>query len=361
MSKHAWGLFCATLLVGFPLSSPAADPTRVAPSDPSPLAATTELIERQFSPLEAFQIQQKLSSLGLKDAFQIDLPSERLLVRVPAKAAADGRYGLIVYLDSRSQARFDFEWNNVLDARGVVFVSPDNAGDDASALKRRVPLALHAVEYARRTYNLDPDRIYVAGVGGGSRVAQRLAFSFPDVFTGVIVNSGAAELGTQELPAPTPDSLRRLRTHSRLVFATAAHDQPAFSEQQRALKSLHAYCVPVARVLENGHTIAGHGSLSGRTLSDILDIFEAPRGAEERPQAGCEDAFRSGAASALGDIRRLDAGGHHDEALKGLVGFDHAYGRLYLDEDVAVAKKLNPGFFGATTAPASGASSSESH
>ncbi|MDB6164690.1 MAG: hypothetical protein JWL98_2122 [Xanthomonadaceae bacterium] len=349
----------AMLMTALPLLSLAGAPARITPSDPSPLATASELIERQFSPLEAFRLQEKVRSLGLKDAFHIDLAAERLLVRAPAKTPADGRYGLIVFLDSRKQTRFDFEWDNVLDSHGVIFVSPDNAGDDASALDRRIPLALDAVEYARRFYKLDPDRIYIAGVGGGSRIAERLAVSYPEVFTAAIMNSGAVEIGTQELPAPAQDSLTRLRTHSRLAFLSAFQDQPAFAEQRRALESLRKYCMPVAGVWENGHTIAGHPTIDGRLLSDILNIFEAPRGAKEQPQPGCEATFRGGALSALANIRQLDADGRRDEALKALVTFDHAYGRLFVDEEVALAKKLNPGFF-APTAP-SGSSSPGSH
>lgn len=343
MTARTVTLLAATLLVVSQAPAWAADPVRIVPVDPSPLATTRQLVDRQFSPLEAFQIQRKL---GTKDAGDVsDLSAERFLVRAPAKPAPDGRYGLMIFIDPRKQPRFDSDLNNVLDAHGVVFVSPENAGDDTSALDRRIPLALHAYEYARRTYNLDPERIYVAGAAGGSRIAQRLAFTYPDVFTGLIVNSGALELGTQGLPTPTSKSLQRLRAHSRLAFATSAHDQPAFSEQQRSLKSLRAYCVPIARVFDNGHTIAGHAVLTRVLVADVLRDFEAPSSEKQQSSPGCVDDLQRTAASELEHIKRLDAGGDHAGALAALVAFDHAYGHLLPDDEIALARQLNPGFF----------------
>ena len=360
VATHRLRIVCATL-AALPLLAFAGAPTRITPVAPSPLAAPTELVERQFGPLRAFQIQAKLSAMGLQDASPIKLADERLLVRAPDKPATDGRYGLLVYLDSRAHGQFDFKWSNVLDSHAVVFVSPDNAGDDAATFDRRIPLALAAYEYARRTYNLDPDRVYIAGDGGGSRVAQNLAMSFPDVFSGAIVNSGAVELGAQALPVPAQALLDRLRTHSRLVFATSSHDEPAFTEQRRTLKSLGTYCVPGTAVFENGHTLVGHAGINGLFLNDFLDSLGGPRSADTPGQAGCEDALRRDANSALANIRQLHASGRQDEALKSLVAFDSAYGRLFLQDEVALVKQINPGFFATPSAPAAHAAPATSH
>lgn len=355
-------LATAILMGASQLPARAADPVRITPTDPSPLATTVQLVERQFSPLEALQIERKLRTLGLNEAIDVgDLSTEKFLVRAPAKPASDGRYGLLVFIDPRKQARFDFEWNNVLDEHGVVFISPDNAGDDTRALERRIPLVLHAYEYARRTYDLDPDRVYVVGAEGGSRLAQRLAFAYPDIFSGAVVNSGAVELGTQVSPVPTNEFLQRLRAHSRFVFATGAKDQPAFSEQQRSLKSLRTYCIPVARVFENGYTLAGHAALNGRLLANILREFEAPRSEEQHPEPACVEELKHSATAELERIKRLDAGGDHAGALKALINFDHAYGRLLFDEDVALARQLNPKFFEEPMPSASGVPGAEAH
>jgi pimeloyl-ACP methyl ester carboxylesterase len=355
MTLRPASLLAATFLLLSHFPAHAADPVRVTPTDPSPLANTADVIERQFSPLEAYQLERKLRAMGMTNALDVnDLSAERLLVRAPDKPAPDGRYGLVIYLGSEKTALYDPEWNNVLDNHGVVFVSPDNAGDDTRALERRIPLALHAYEYARRTYNLDPARIYVAGNAGGSRLAERLAINYPDVFTGVVINSGAVVLGSQELPMPTADAMQRLRTQSRLMFATARWDQPAFSEQQQTLKSLAAYCIPVAHEFDNGHTVQGHAGITGRMLGDVFRELEAPRGATEVAPPGCEDTLQQTARAELERIRKLQTRGDQAGALKALVTFDHAYGRALFDEELALARELNPAFFDGPvgTAPA---------
>lgn len=345
------GLLFAALLTTTALPSQAAEPLHVTPDTRSPLATTASLVERQFSPLDGYQILRKMHAAGVTDTLDENLAHTPLLVRMPDKPAADGRYGLLVFLGSNKQARYEFEWSNALDAHGVIFVSPDNAGDEASILEQRMPLALHAYEYARSHYNLDPDRIYIAGAGSGARIAQRLALSYPDIFSGVIANVGAAELGT-EAPVPTPALLQRLRTHSSLLFATSRHDQPAFSEQQRTLKSLRAYCVANVRDFDNGHTVAGHAAITGVFMNDFLDAFSAPRSTDAQAQAACEQGVDRDAAAALGNIRRLRDAGRREEALKALAVFDHAYGHLLRDDELALARDLNPTFFDAPAPPA---------
>ncbi|HMB42519.1 MAG TPA: PHB depolymerase family esterase [Luteimonas sp.] len=361
MTARPAGLWGAMLLVVMPLLAWAGQPTRITPTAASPLATASELVERQFGPLRAFQIQAKLHTLGLEHTSRIKLADERMLVRVPDKTGANGRYGLLVFLDSRPQARYDVEWNNALDSHGLIFVSPDNAGDDAAAFDRRIPLALDAYEYARQTYQLDPDRIYIAGDAGGSLVAHSLAVSYPDVFSGAIVNAGALELGTPALPAPSPELLQRLRTHSRLVFAASSHDEPAFTQQRRTLKSLSAYCAPVGQVFENGHVITGHAVINGLFLNDFIHALDAPPRAGTTDQATCEANLARDARSSLATIRQLDAGGRHDEALKSLVAFDNAYGRLFLDDAVALVKQVNPAFFSTSAAPASDPAPAAAH
>ena len=52
-------------------------------------------------------------------------------------------------------------------------------------------LALDAVHNIKRTYNIDPNRIYVSGISGGGRVASMLAMHYPDVFSDGIFVVGA--------------------------------------------------------------------------------------------------------------------------------------------------------------------------
>jgi hypothetical protein len=43
------------------------------------------------------------------------------------------------------------------------------------------------------------------------------------------------------------------------------------------------------------------------------------------------------------------------------LAFDSAYGRLFLEDEVALVKQINPGFFATPSAPAAPAASAMSH
>ena len=51
-------------------------------------------------------------------------------------------------------------------------------------------------------FHADPDRVFVGGFSGGSRIAMRLALGYPDLFHGVLLNAGGDPLGNAEAGAP---------------------------------------------------------------------------------------------------------------------------------------------------------------
>jgi len=100
-------------------------------------------------------------------------------------------YALLVFVPPWPDARVPWggppSWNNTV----VIFVSAANSGNDASILDRREPLALLAAQNVMRRYPIDPERVYVGGFSGGSRVALRIALGYPDVFHGALLNAGS--------------------------------------------------------------------------------------------------------------------------------------------------------------------------
>ncbi|MEI9890323.1 MAG: hypothetical protein WDN45_06570 [Caulobacteraceae bacterium] len=58
-------------------------------------------------------------------------------------------------------------WTAVLERYGLIFVSPEKAGNKADILSRRMPLAVRAAEAMLRRGDIDPDRVWVAGFSGG--------------------------------------------------------------------------------------------------------------------------------------------------------------------------------------------------
>src|SRR5207302_4709848 len=143
-----------------------------------------ELIRRMLSPLAAAQIPAVQARMGLRLSEQpVDLAREKFVLYVPRRAPDRG-YGLLVFVPPSDDAALPPGWVPVLDQFGLILVRPVRSGNDQSAFGRRYPLAILAEYNVATRYRLDPDRIYIAGFSGGSRVALRLALAYPDVFRG---------------------------------------------------------------------------------------------------------------------------------------------------------------------------------
>jgi predicted esterase len=123
--------------------------------------------------------------------YGLDPVREKYLVRVPDSYAANVPYGLVVFIDADEVINdVPDGWASVLDARQLLFVSPENGGNDQDNNRRMGLAVLGALEMMKH-YRIDPSRVYVAGYSGGARMAGMLGFYQPDVFRGTIQNCGA--------------------------------------------------------------------------------------------------------------------------------------------------------------------------
>lgn len=104
----------------------------------------------------------------------------------------DGRepFGLIVYISSVDRScDLPVGWEKVLEARKLIFVSPQGAGNSEDSRKRE-GLAVMAAQQMMRHYSIDSGRVYAAGLSGGGRIASCLGFHQSDVFKGTIQSCG---------------------------------------------------------------------------------------------------------------------------------------------------------------------------
>jgi pimeloyl-ACP methyl ester carboxylesterase len=134
-----------------------------------------------------------------------------------------------------------------------------------------VPLALLAWENIRRQYRLDPDRVYVGGFSGGSRVALRIALTYPDVFRGALLEAGSDPIGEPPNSLPPADLFHRFQTSSRLVYLTGGQDAAHLQMDAASRQSLQYWCVfDVATVPMPwlGHELAEPAAL-GRALDAL--------------------------------------------------------------------------------------------
>jgi len=190
----------------------------------SPLSRNEELMRRMLPRAEAAALAEGLARQGKRLAEQPLDPAQELFVLHVPPAEPQGGYALLVFVPPWQQARIPRGWEEVLDRLGVIFVSAARSGNDEITLARREPLALIAAANVMARHHVDPARIFIAGFSGGSRVAERLALGYPDLFRGALLDAGSDRVGEGDLPLPPDDLLRRFQQDSRLVFVTGEND-----------------------------------------------------------------------------------------------------------------------------------------
>jgi hypothetical protein len=122
--------------------------------------------------------------------YQLDLSREKFFECIPIRCKIGHRCGLIVYTSPADDfSQLPSGWKQVLDRRSIIFVAAVNAGNEQPPMRRMGLAVLKALDMVRR-YNIDPKRIYAAGLSGGARIASDLAFHQNDLFSGTIQSCG---------------------------------------------------------------------------------------------------------------------------------------------------------------------------
>jgi predicted esterase len=110
-------------------------------------------------------------------------------VSAPTAAAEGEPHGLFVFISPRDQGNMPDNWQATLEKHRLIWVGPNEAGNQVSTLWR-VAVALESVDLATQRYTIDQDRIFISGHSGGARVASTVALFHPDRFAGGIYFAG---------------------------------------------------------------------------------------------------------------------------------------------------------------------------
>jgi pimeloyl-ACP methyl ester carboxylesterase len=200
----------------------------------------------------------------------LDLAAARFMIHAPPRPPAAG-YGVIVFIPPWDRAVLPSGWGDVLDRSGFVFVTAANSGNEASILGRRIPLALAGLAEVARRYPIDPRRVYIAGLSGGSRVAMRVALGYPDVFPGAILNAGSDLVGTPDAPLPPRELMLRLQSEARWILMTGDRDELNANKDLATEISLSGWCmtaVDAVRLSGKGHEILDADALA-RAIANL--------------------------------------------------------------------------------------------
>jgi hypothetical protein len=347
MNCRIWALTAACALgsVRLAAQSPSEAAAPVGPQSNvvftrySSLSSAAEIVRRMLSPLEARRVMQAASRSGKSLQGQpLDLAKERFSLYVPRKAPLQG-YALLVFVSPYEDARIPSDWTSVLDRLAMIFVTAARSGNSANVFDRREPLALLGAVNVLSRYVIDPQRIYVAGFSGGSRVAERLAIGYPELFRGGLLLAGSDPAGDARVPLPPADIFARFQESGRLVYSSGSRDDYHLAEDVVSRKSMPTWCVfDIA-----GGSIAGlgHELPNGALIERLLDELDAPRSPQPVKLAECRAQVDASLDAALRGVQDLARAGKVGKARDALAKLDARFGGLAAPRSVELAETLN--------------------
>lgn len=304
----------------------------------SPLAERPEFIRRAMTPTTAdrllrFQAESETHRLKLQG---IDLSKEKFDAYVPRHKPERG-YGVLVFVSPIKTWPVPRDWKRELDRLGLIYVAAQESGNAQAVYDRRMPLALHALEWARQTYTVDDQRFYISGFSGGGRVAQRLAFAYADVFSGALLIAGSDAFGDNGTVVPPREIMRTLQTRMRLVYATGSLDMVNKAHDESARQSMREFCV--TGLFKHIQSRQEHWIPNGRGFARALVDLDRPIVLPDDHHA-CREALDRRVKQALHQVEAAIAGADLDAAGEQLAELDSLYGGLAAPRSVELAREL---------------------
>ena len=307
------------------------------------IARASDVVARLLTPITAESFRRKEASSGkVLQSAMFDIGGERFRVYVPQTKPAGG-YGLLVFVPPWPQAALPEGWARVLDRYGIIFVSAERSSNIEKLLERRVPLALAGLENMKSAFNIDPERTFIGGFSGGSRVAMRIALAYPDKFDGVLLDAGSDPVGDIEAPVPAVPLMSAFQTRTRIAYITGADDETALSMDAASRTSMHYWCVDNIAVRNEygvGHDVAHPGTFDWA----IRFLIAAPKPDFAR-NAACRTARTAEAGAALAGVTAALDTGRRPEARRALLTADARYGGLIAPTSIELADRCSCGIF----------------
>ena len=166
--------------------------------------------------LSLAQILGEAQAAGLKAIQSPDQPVS-WEVFVPEAYNPARPPGLLVYISPIQSGRVPQDWERILEARNLIWVSANKSGNQVH-VQRRALYAVIAPTLIQADYQIDPERIYLTGMSGGGKMASMVAVDHAHIFKGAVYNCGV------EFWDAKPRRLEQVKAN-RYVFVTGEYDQ----------------------------------------------------------------------------------------------------------------------------------------
>ena len=322
------------------LTGPTGLQPEVVFGDYGPLSRNEMLASRILSPLNQARVFAQLTTgdKAMRDQ-PVDLTQEKFAVYVPAAPSPQTQtYGLMVFVSAFPQAVVPSRWIPILDQYNMIFVTAANSGNEANVLNRRIPLALLGAQNMIRRYPIDPDRIFIGGVSGGSRVALRIALSYADLFHGAFLNAGSDPIGDVQNPLPSDKVMREFQERARLAYVTGDQDETNLQKDGHSRESLREWCVTNLHTITMPHS--GHKFADAPAFRRAVEMLVEKTHPDAAQLSTCRARVDKELNDQLRQVEDLLAKHNRDEARSLLAKIDIRYGGLAAPRSVELAKQL---------------------
>jgi predicted esterase len=185
-------------------------------------------------------------------------------VYVPEAYSADSPPGIVVYVSPSQSGSQPPGWSGVMDEHNLIWISANYSGNRVLAPRRALTaiLALYAIQ---REYALDEERVYVAGLSGGGKMASIIATDYARTFDGGFFICGVEPWETDE-----PQELEAIRSN-RYVFLAGERDQALKPTKHVYRQYRKAGVSDIELVVVPG---MGHGSPPHREISRAIEFLD---------------------------------------------------------------------------------------
>jgi hypothetical protein len=155
-----------------------------------------QVVFRKYHPLSNYSAVCRRCGVRPEKDFHLEhdyeIEKESFGLYVPDVNDSNVPYGLIVNVQAGGKVKMPETYRRIFQKYKLIYVAVTETEDERkSTYRRRLPLALDGAYNIMEMYNIDPNRIYVAGGSVSGRVASITAFHYPDVFKGGIFVIGA--------------------------------------------------------------------------------------------------------------------------------------------------------------------------
>ena len=185
-----------------------------------PAEPRTGFFRESMTPLELLGP----SAQGIENILPSDQEIEWEIV-VPGSYSVDTPPGVVVYINSREKGGPPRDWNDMLQKHNLIWIGANKSGNDWPVPERMLK-AMIAPMVLAKSYAINPDRVYVAGMSGGGKTATRVATARPELFKGGVYMAGTVFWADN---VPPKIDLIRQNYH---VFIIGSND-PSLVETQR--------------------------------------------------------------------------------------------------------------------------------